>query len=362
MAMNKPRLMLLAGAVVLVVAGAATMVLRNAGPGMALDSATLGHVTPAVRDTAVAPTPSATSIDGGATMPGDASLVSSAPDEFVLPSNLPPLPPIDQPFAQQIAALSERASAGDATAACRLTVEAARCDQIMGLRATATMAERGGPAQMSNVGKEMMIEMSARAALAIERDGGHCDAVEQDRLRDVDHVLSATAKRFTVRQKVVLVMLRNNGMLARTTVPPDMTQGGGRSSSMQFVPQFYSDYTIPFLEEGVRAGELLALEGKVLLHQPSTLPNEIFGLRMAWPDQYRFALYSRALLELNGAGALNATYLGVLDPVLAAMSAAQRGALDADVAKLVTEIREARQRYKTTPLTEGAGLAELCAD
>ena len=60
MAMNKPRLMLLAGAVVLVVAGAATMVLRNAGPGMALDSATLGHVTPAVRDTAVA-TPAAKS-------------------------------------------------------------------------------------------------------------------------------------------------------------------------------------------------------------------------------------------------------------------------------------------------------------
>ena len=52
---------------------------------------------------------------------------------------------------------------------------------------------------------------------------------EQDQLRDVDRVLSATAKRFTVRQKVVLVMLRNNGTLARTTVPPDMTQGGGRS-------------------------------------------------------------------------------------------------------------------------------------
>jgi hypothetical protein len=359
--MNKPRLMLLAGAALLVVTGAAMMVLRNAGPGMAPGSASREHDAPAVQGTAVTPTPSATSVDGEAPMSVDASPVPSAPDEFVLPPDLPPLPPIDQPFAQQIAALSERASAGDATAACRLTVEAARCDQIMGLRATATMAERGGPAQMSNVGKEMMIEMSARAALAIERDGGHCDAVEQDQLRDVDRVLSATAKRFTVRQKVVLVMLRNNGTLARTTVPPDMTQGGGRSSSMQFVPQFYSDYTIPFLEEGVRAGELLALEGKVLLHQPSTLPNEIFGLRMTWPDQYRFALYSRALLELNGAGALNATYLGVLDPVLAAMSAAQRGALDADVAKLVTEIREARQRYKTAPLSERAGLAELCA-
>lgn len=360
--MNKPRLMLLAGAVVLVVAGAVMMALRNAGSGMAPGSAGREHDTPAVGDTAVAPTTSTMPEGGGTTTSGDSSPAPPVPGEFALPPSLPPLPPIDQPFAQQIAVLSERASAGDATAACRLMVEAARCDQIIGLRATARMAERGGPAQMSNVGKEMMIEMSARAALAIERDGGHCDAVEQDRLRDVDRVLSATAKRFNVRQKVVLVMLRNNGTLARTNLPPDMTQGGGRSSSMQFVPQFYSDYTIPFLEEGVRAGELLALEGKVLLHQPSTLPNEIFGLRMSWPDQYRFALYSRALLELNGAGALSGAYVSVLDSVLAAMSAAQRGALDADVAKLVTEIREARQRYRTAPLSEGAGLAELCAD
>ena len=57
MAMNKPRLMLLAGAVVLVVAGDATMGLRNAGPGMALDSATLGHGTTTVRDKAGSPTP-----------------------------------------------------------------------------------------------------------------------------------------------------------------------------------------------------------------------------------------------------------------------------------------------------------------
>ncbi len=360
--MSKPRLMLLAGAVVLVVAGAVWMVLHNAKPGTAPGAS--NHESDAIDAGAgvVASTNSATSVDGGTTMSGDTTWVASTSDEFALPPNLPPLPPIDQPFAQQIAALSERASAGDATAACRLTVEAARCDQIIGLRAAATMAERGGPARMSNVGKEMMIEMSARAALALERDGGHCDAVEQDRLRDVDRVLSATVKRFTVRQKVVLVMLRNNGTLARTAVPPDMTQGGGRSSSIQFVPQFYSDYTVPFLEEGVRAGELLALEGKVLLHQPSTLPSEIFGLRMAWPDQYRFALYSRALLELNGAGALSGTYLGVLDPVLAAMTATQRAALDADVAKMVTEIREARKRYRTAPLIEDAGLAELCAD
>ncbi len=141
----------------------------------------------------------------------------------------------------------------------------------------------------------------------------------------------------------------------------DDFETGDRPTQSQFVPQFYSDYTIPFLEEGVRAGEVLALEGKVLLHQPSTLPNEIFGLRMAWPDQYRFALYARALLELKGAGALVETYLGVLDPLLAQMSAAQRAALDAEVAKLVADMRAAQRRYQTPPLSEDAGVAELCA-
>lgn len=360
--MSKPRWMLLAGAVVLVVMGAGTMVLHDARPGAARGPLMPTGDGAGAEIAVVAPIGTSTIADGDGSNQGDATRLVAVPTDDVLPANLPPLPAIDQPFAQQIAVLSERASAGDATAACRLMVEATRCDQIIGLRATTTMAERGGSARMSSVGKEMLIEMSARAALAIERDGGHCDAVEQDSLRDVDRVLSATAKRLTVRQKVVLVMLRNNGTLARTAVPPDMTQGGGRSSSMQFVPQFYSDHTIPFLEEGVRAGEVLALEGKVLLHQPTTLPNAIFGLRMAWPDQYRFALYSRALLELNGAAALVDTYLGVLDTMLAGMSTSQRATLEAEVAKLVAEVRAAQRRYRTPPLFEGAGVGELCAD
>ena len=141
--MSKPRLMLLAGAVVLVVAGAVWMVLHNAKPGTAPGAS--NHESDAIDAGAgvVASTNSATSVDGGTTMSGDTTWVASTTsDEFALPPNLPPLPPIDQPFAQQIAALSERASAGDATAACRLTVEAARCDQIIGLRAAATMADR----------------------------------------------------------------------------------------------------------------------------------------------------------------------------------------------------------------------------
>lgn len=359
--MNKPRLMMLAGAAVLVLAGAVVMVLQGQRPGAAPGASMPPGAVVGTEIAAGAASGTSAIPDGAVSTEGVAMHGAAMPEGEALPANLPPLPALDLPFAQQIAVLSERASAGDAAAACRLMVEAARCDQIAGLRATATMAERGGPVRMSNVGKEMLIEMSARAALAIERDGGHCDGVEQGSLRDIDRVLSATAKRLSVRQKVVLVMLRNNGKLARTALAPEMTQGGGRSSSTQFVPQFYSDYTIPFLEEGVRAGEVLALEGKVLLHQPSTLPNEIFGLRMAWPDQYRFALYSLALLELKGAGALVETYLGVLDPLLAQMSAPQRVALDAEVAKLVADMRAAQRRYQTPPLSEDAGVAELCA-
>jgi hypothetical protein len=285
---------------------------------------------------------------------------STAPIAIALPATLPPLPPTDLPLREQLDALVARANAGDGEAACRLVIEGERCDHLLRRRMFVKAIESGRVGGPRDDGGAMAVEMAARVAESVAAEGAHCDDLDIVKVPDVDESLANALGRLSVRQKVVLAMLRVDGSLARLHGDNHRMMMPSNSSG-QLTPQFYSDHLQRFLDEGIAAGDMLALEGKIMLHQPTTLPKDIFGVRLALPDQYRFALHARALLLLNGAGALGSTFTPVLDNVLAALSPSRRAQLDREVDQLVAAMRSAQARRPAGATPVAADAAGLCA-
>lgn len=361
--MNKPRLMLLVASALLVIAGAGTMILvkQDAAPADA-------GAAPIAAMPIESPQGDASATVAAASAPGRVD-VGAAPEVAAasaattpMPANLPPMPPSDLPLHAQLDGLVARANAGDGEAACRLVIEGERCDHLLRRRLFVKSVEKGMVRSPGGrAGSDLAIEMAARVAESVAAQGDRCDDLDIVKVPDVDESLANAIGQLTLRQKVVLAMLRVDGSLARVGGDPSRMMMPGNSSSELLTPQFYSDHLIRFLDEGIAAGDVLAIEGKVLLHQPTSLPKDVFGLRLALPDQYRFAMYAEALRQLNGPEALGPTFSPVLDKVLQALVPSRRSQLNSEVDQLVNAVRNAGHEQKPGMTRQSTDAAELCA-
>lgn len=362
--MNKPRLMLLAASVLLVIAGAVTLILfkQDANPSNPRNGS--DAITAAVES----PRGDGALADGSTQVRSktvaasdDASIETKAPSATSLPEGLPPMPPADLPLSAQLEALAKRAKAGDPDAACRLLIQGERCGHYRRLQFFVQGTVDGRFKAPNSGAQEVMIDSAARWSEEAERDKALCDGIDINAVPDVDETMANALNRLTVRQKVILALVRGDGQLARIGIRG--VDGPRRSSDAQGLPpQFYSDYLVDFLHEGLAARDPLALEGMVLLHVPMPPGANGNGLRVALPDQYRFALYARASLELNGPVGIGPYLPQFLDRVLDQMSAEKRQQLEREVSALVADFRAAQPVQRPAPTANDAGLAELCAD
>lgn len=365
--MNKPRLMMLTGSVLLVIAGVAALALlkRDAVPDNAGDWRVPATPFESAQGDALGKATLASAPGGSGVAPeaeGVAAEIAAAA-AAPLPADLPPMPPSDLPLRDQLDALVARANAGDGEAACRLVVEGERCDHLLRRRSFVKSVEKGMVRPPGGrAGSELAIEMAARVAESLAAQGDRCDDLDIVKVPDVDESLANAIGQLTLRQRVVLAMLRVDGSLARVGGDPSRMMMPGNSSSELLTPQFYSDHLIRFLDEGIAAGDVLAIEGKVMLHQPTSLPKDVFGLRLALPDQYRFALYAQALRQLNGPESLGPTFSPVLEKVLQALAPSRLSQLNREVDQLVNAVRNSGLGHKPEMTPDSNGAAELCAD
>ncbi len=360
--MNKPRLMLLAASVLLVIAGAAALVLLKQDAEFA--DARGEPVVPTAIQSPQGDAPAAdASISGSpdAVAAADIALVEPhAVTVAPLPVDLPPMPAADLSLAAQMEALVARTKAGDPVAACRLLIQGERC-AYYGRLQFFVQGTVDGRFKASNPGaQELMIDNAARWSEEAGRDKALCDGMDMTAVPDVDETMANALHRLSVRQKVMLALVRGDGQVARLGIQ-GVVGPRGYSESMGLIPQFYSDHLVDFLHEGLAARDPLALEGMVLLHAPMPSGSNRNGLRVALPDQYRFALYARTSLELNGAMGIGPFLPQILDRVLDQMPMEKRQQLESEVSALVTEFRAAQHQQKPAPKSADAGLAELCA-
>lgn len=357
--MNKPRLMLLAGAVVLVVAGALLLVQQNA-PRRGMDAASTSTATPAADDKAATASSPAANATGNAESAAPASSDTASTTAARLPPDLPPMPAADLPLSMQLDALVKRATAGDGDAACRILLEGNQCAEFQRKQRFVEATIRGRAKVNSSTGEDLSVDLAAKLSLQAEPLAAHCEGIDLGELPVADELLANLLPHLSPRQKAVLALSRLDGGIARLPIgmPSQYTTGG---SPQQLIPQILSDHHRRLLEEAASAGDELAIEGLVLLHNPSSIATGMTGMRFAAPDQHRFAVNARALLELQGAGALGPMYSATLDAVFDAMSAPTRARVESDVAALVARARLAQGSSRASPARD-ARPAELCAD
>ena len=358
MTMNKPRLMLLVGAAVLVVGGAGLLVLQNS-PGGREDAGPTPSYGAMVAD--VPRVASQTAVTNGDTIGfGQASVEAASIPVAPLPPDLPPMPAADLPLSVQLDALVARAKAGDPDAACRALLESNQCAEFQRKQRFVEATIRGRTKVNSSTGDDVSVDLAANLSLQAEPLAAHCEGIDLGELPVADELLANLLPHLSPRQKTVLALSRLDGGIARLPIglPSQFTTGG---SPQQLIPQILSDHHRRLLEEAASSGDELAIEGLVLLHNPSTLAMGMTGMRFAAPDQYRFAVNARALLELQGAGALGPMYSATLDAVFDAMPASTRARVESEVAALVSRARLVQGSSRELPARD-ARPAELCAD
>lgn len=359
--MNKPRLMLLAGAVVLVVAGAVTLMLMTGDSAPVVSPSSSGVPAAAGSPRAdTAPSGASTAGRGEAIAATDPPIEAKPTLAVPLPADLPPMPATDLPLAAQLEALVARTKAGDGDAACRLAIQVEQCQFQPRRQLIADLLATGASRFEHGTGRDVLIDKAARIAEDAERFAAFCDAVDPPVLRDAGEAVAAQLDRLNVRQKVVLAMLKADGQLARLSASPPAP--GTASTGEELVSQFYSDHMESLLLAGLAARDPLALEGLVMFHVPVNTLSSRSGIRFTEPDQYRFALYARTSLELNGAMGIGPYLPQILDRVFEQMTADTRMRLEREVSALVAEFRAAQHLQKSAPKSADAGFAELCAD
>jgi hypothetical protein len=234
--------------------------------------------------------------------PDPSRMAALAPPE-TRPYSAVPLPPAfaDGPLAEQIDELERLAAEGHPEAACRLAIASLRCQWHQRSSRFASMVERSIAQRGDRPGDDRMISAIAGSENATLSSGEFCDGIAADRLPGTGDPLQAALGNLSVRQKVVLAMLRPDGGLRRlqeSMAPPAGLLAGGDTDFV--FPQFLSDHALGFLDAGIAAVDPLALEGMILVHSPIAMPWELMDMRITLPDARRFLAYAILHQRLYG--------------------------------------------------------------
>lgn len=121
-------------------------------------------------------TPGTTGAASGADdAPSSKPAVQSLPDRAATaPQTVEPLPPVDQPLAESFDDLLERAKRGDARAACRLSVDLARCHRRAQMAGWSSSYERQAARARDDAAANRMIDQVVMLDAAVQRDEAFC--------------------------------------------------------------------------------------------------------------------------------------------------------------------------------------------
>lgn len=334
-------------------------------------------LTPPVDDQAVqvdpplgeAIDPPASAADAAVTL-GVARFPRSEESSARLPAETPappgvaatPLPDKNLPLAQQMSELLVQAERGEPAAACRLVLDMGYCrEQRRSQRFMDQMRSGLGPRE-HRMGDDLAAAVIVGEEDAAARGASFCAGLPEETLPSMDSILARAMPRMDTRQKVLLALTRPDGTLVRLIRTP---QAGSRSGGdNQYVyPQFLAEHALEFLQSGMAAGDPLALEGMILVHAPSRLPDRGLDVFPALPDPYQFAGHALLLQRLAGPAALG-TYAGaLLQRLLAAMSPEELQRLDRAVEAEALRWRSLASTAKAMPkLGDSERASSLCSD
>lgn len=235
-----------------------------------------------------------------------------------------PMPEAALPLVEQMDALERLAQAGDPDAACRLFVGTRRCRMVeQRLRRAEQMQARLERGEAPRISEDMAVLSIANALEQTRALASWCEGADPARFPDADAFAERAFGRMSSVQKVLLVMSRQDGSIAR--MPRHFGSPGGLGGSTGFIyPQFLSDHGRAALEEGVRQANPLALEGMIMLHSPAWIPGGEETPRLSMPDRRRFARYALLMTRVFGEDEVGPAVGGVLARSLASMGADER--------------------------------------
>jgi len=236
------------------------------------------------------------------------------------------LPDASLPLSEQWPALEALAAGGNGEAICRLTVELQRCASDLRRRRFQQLMQNSVANGNSRRHEDRFVDLIARDQETHAETEAHCAGIDDEQVNDSMRLLRSGAANLTPRQKTLLALMRPDGVVERLprtqqdVVPMQLDSGF-------VVPQFLADNAYGFLEQGIAAGDPLALEGMMIVHSPSWLPGLIRGARLALPDPRRFLYYSTVMSLLFGEESLGQFASETRQNVLSMLSAEEAGPL-----------------------------------
>jgi len=241
---------------------------------------------------------------------------------------VPPMPALDLPLAEQWDALVARAESGDTEARCRIVVESLNC--LSNIRRQEFMSaledSLANDATRNNEGRA--IDMIAGTELRDVDSRSHCVGMDAEKIRNVlDQNYGADA-RLNPRQKVVIAMTRPDDSMMRLPRPHESQS---RVYDLETVyPQYLADHQYEYLQVGIAAAEPLALEGMLLVHAPTWMPG-LEGVSLSMPDPKKFVYYAHLMQRLYGDVALGEHFLSAVQRSMSQMSPAELRDIDNEV-------------------------------
>lgn len=210
------------------------------------------------------------------------------------------MPEATLPLAEQLGALIQLAQAGDPEAACRLFIGTRRCRMVtQRLRRAEQMQQHLEQGQTSRISEDMAVLSIANALEQTRALAAWCDGVDPAQHPNANALAERAFDNMTSAQKVLLVMSRQDGSIAR--MPRHFGSSGSLGGTTGFIyPQFLSDHGYSILEEGIRQANPLALEGMIMLHSPSWIPGSEEAPRISMPDRQRFVQYGLLMTYVFG--------------------------------------------------------------
>lgn len=276
-------------------------------------------------------------------------------------SALPPMPHVDAPLAEAVDDLLQRAEAGEPEATCRLLLDMSACIENRNTRERREMLTQRAASTQSDYQRERMIDFLAISQQASDRWSAFCADTELMSFSDTERLLNQALPRMSNRQRLLFTMSREDGSLIR--LPRSMHDYTPRGANDGILSQFHADNDLDALEQGIAEADPLALEGKILLHIPTSIGKKMFDLREALPDPYKFTGYALMMQQLYGPESLGEIASAALNRILPSMDPAARDALQQQVDSEVERWRQVSiAKPKNMPERDDRRSGSLCAD
>ena len=318
-------------------------------------------------DTAHEDQPGKTAVDQPESQSRDKSerrlpITTTGSDLLATPALLQPATPMPEaslPLAEQLDALEQLAQVGDPEAACRLFVGTRRCRMVsQRLQRAEQLQQSLERGQTLRIGEDIAVLSIANALEQTRSLANWCEGADPARFPDVDVLAERAFTTMTTTQKVVLVLSRQDGSIAR--IPRQFSSSHSLGGNTGFMyPQFLSDHGLAILEEGVHQANPLALEGLIMLYSPAWIPGSEEAPRLSMPNRRQFVRYGLLMTRVFGEDEIGPIVGSVLARSLASLNPKERAEAERQAEIEAAQWRAQAASSTTSSVNESSNGHEL---